>query len=90
MPRPTNELVRSPVGDSPPDPARGRPANRLTDRLAREFDILSRVTVERSVTDAWLCAEHLGIEVTPALVEGIAREHLVGVVNSVPPSGPRR
>ncbi|MQA93678.1 MAG: hypothetical protein GEV11_03230 [Streptosporangiales bacterium] len=88
MPRQTNELTRDPVGNLPPELARGFLTAGVTDRLAGEFGILSRDTVERSVTDAWCCAEHLGLEVTPALVERIAREHLVGVVNSVPPSGP--
>lgn len=87
MSRQTNELARTLARNLPPDLAREFLAEGVADRLAGEFRILPRGTVERSVTDARLRAEHLGFEATPALVEGIAREHLVGVVNSVPPSG---
>ena len=51
-----------------------------------EFSGLSRAAVERCVAETWMCAEHLGLPVTGGLVEGIAREHLHAVVNSVPPS----
>jgi hypothetical protein len=58
----------------------------VTTRLSAEFCALSRATVERCVWQTWMCAEHLGLPVTGGLVEGIAREHLHGVVKSVPPS----
>lgn len=89
MTRQMKDLTRTQVRNLPPDLAWGFLTAGVTDRLAGEFGALPRGIVERSVTDAWLCAEHLGFDVTPALVEGIAREHLVGVVNSVPPSGRR-
>ena len=59
---------------------------RISARLHDEFSGLSHRCVERCVSDAWNCAEHLGIEVTPPLVERVAREHLEAMVNSVPPS----
>ena len=61
-------------------------AETVTTRLSAEFSALSRATVERCVWDTWMCAEHLGLPVTRRLVERIAREHLHGVVKSVPPS----
>jgi len=61
-------------------------AEAVTARLSAEFSALSRATVERCVIQTWMCAEHLGLPVTPNLVEGIAWEHLQAVVNSVPPS----
>jgi hypothetical protein len=48
---------------------------------------ISADTVARYVADAWACADHLGLEVTPRLVEQIAREHLTAMVKSEPPSG---
>jgi hypothetical protein len=62
----------------------------VTDRLTTEFPALAFATVERCVTDTWICAEHLGLTVTDGLVEMLAREHLLGLMNSVPPSGRRR
>jgi hypothetical protein len=59
----------------------------VTRRLSAEFLILSSDTVARCVADAWACTEHLGLEVTPPLVERIAREHLTAMVKSEPPSG---
>lgn len=59
----------------------------LTRRLTAEFPALASDEIERHVTETWICAQHLGLAVTPRLVEPIAREHLLGVVNSVPPSG---
>src|SRR5262245_56044460 len=56
-------------------------------RLQTEFVGLPHKTVERCVVDVWACAEHLGLAVTPVQVERVAREHLVGVVMSEPPSG---
>lgn len=66
-----------------PDPA---VAEAVTTHLADEFSALTRATVERCVRETWMCAEHLGLPVTEGLVEKIAREHLHGVMNSVPPS----
>ena len=59
----------------------------ITRRLTVEFMVFSTDTVARCVFDAWACADHLGLEVTPPLVEGIAREHLTAMVKSEPPSG---
>jgi hypothetical protein len=61
----------------------------LARRLAAEFPGLTPAAVERCVMDTWICAEHLGLAVTTRLVERVAREHLLGVQNSVPPSGAR-
>jgi hypothetical protein len=58
----------------------------MTRKLADEFMILSTDAVERCVADVCACIEHLGVDATPALVERIAREHLVGMVKSRPPS----
>lgn len=59
----------------------------ITERLSAEFLVFPTTTVGRCVSDAWACAEHLGIEVTPHLVERIAWEHLMAMVKSEPPSG---
>ncbi|HXA60787.1 MAG TPA: hypothetical protein VNW94_16625 [Streptosporangiaceae bacterium] len=56
-------------------------------RLADEFSGISPATVERCVHDVRACVAHLGIDATPGLVERIAREHLVGMIKSEPPSG---
>jgi hypothetical protein len=55
-------------------------------RLAAEFLTVPLSTVDRSVADAWARGEHLGLAVTPEIVERVAREHLLGLVNSAPPS----
>ena len=62
----------------------------ISARLHDEFSGLSPRCVERCVSDTWHCAEHLGIPVTPHLVERVAREHLEAMVNSVPPSTVRK
>ena len=62
----------------------------ISARLHDEFRGLSHRCVERCVSDTWNCVEHLGIAVTPRLVERVAREHLEAMVNSVPPSQPPR
>ncbi|GAA1007064.1 hypothetical protein Aple_067630 [Acrocarpospora pleiomorpha] len=54
--------------------------------LAAEFTAVPRPTVERCVADVLACAEHLGVEVTTAIIERIAREHLLAMINSAPPS----
>jgi hypothetical protein len=66
-----------------PEPAVGEA---VTARLAGEFSDLSPATVQRCVQETWICAEHLGLPVTDGLVEKIAREHLRGLMKSVPPS----
>lgn len=58
----------------------------ISARLHDEFSGLSPRCVERCVSDTWNCVEHLGITVTPHLVERVAREHLEAMVKSVPPS----
>ena len=62
----------------------------ISARLHDEFSGLSHRCVERCVSDTWNCVEHLGITVTPHLVERVAREHLEAMVNSVPPSAARK
>jgi hypothetical protein len=59
----------------------------VTSRLTAEFPALAPATIARCVADTWICAEHLGLAVTTGLVERVAREHLLVLVNSVPPSG---
>ncbi|MEU7002948.1 hypothetical protein [Nonomuraea sp. NPDC046570] len=54
-------------------------------RLASEFLTVPVDTIDRCVGDVLACAEHLGIEATPDIVERIAREHLLALVNSAPP-----
>ena len=61
----------------------------ITQRLSDEFLVFSTTTVGRCVSDAWECAQHLGIQVTPHLVERIAWEHLTAMVKAEPPSGRR-
>jgi hypothetical protein len=56
-------------------------------RLTAEFLDFSNDTIARCVADVWACVEHLGLEVTPPLVERVAREHLTARVKSEPPSG---
>lgn len=55
-------------------------------RLSAEFVVLPVDTIERCVTDVGICALHLGLDATPQLVEGMARERLLGMVKSEPPS----
>ncbi|MFC0553556.1 hypothetical protein ACFFHJ_21905 [Planotetraspora thailandica] len=55
-------------------------------RLAAEFLTIPVSSINRCVADVSACAGHLGIDVTPEIVERVAREHLLGMVNSAPPS----
>jgi hypothetical protein len=59
----------------------------LARRLEAEFGSVCADTVRRCIADVQACMAHLGIETTPALVERMAREHLIGVIKSEPPSG---
>ncbi|WP_436761945.1 hypothetical protein [Streptosporangium sp. V21-05] len=62
----------------------------VTSHLAAEFLTVPVDTVDRCVADVCACAEHLGIEATAEVVERVAREHLLALVNSAPPPrGPR-
>ncbi|WP_084963806.1 hypothetical protein [Thermoactinospora rubra] len=54
-------------------------------RLAEEFLTVPVETIDRCVADVCACAEHLGIEATAEVIERIAREHLLAIVNSAPP-----
>ncbi|SDG33114.1 hypothetical protein SAMN05421505_103217 [Sinosporangium album] len=59
-------------------------------RLSAEFSTVPNATVARCVTDVCACAQHLGVRTTPEVIERIAREHLLALVNSAPPPrGPR-
>jgi hypothetical protein len=58
-------------------------------RLCRDFDELSPDTVERCVEDVHLRGRHLGVDLTPQTVERLAREHLLSIVKSEPPSARR-
>lgn len=61
--------------------------SQIGDRLAVDFGDLSRGTIDRWVLDAWRCVGQLGLDVTPWVVERVAREHLMAIVKSEPPSG---
>ncbi|WP_442811634.1 MULTISPECIES: hypothetical protein [unclassified Streptosporangium] len=62
----------------------------MTSHLAAEFLTVPVDTVGKCVAEVCACAEHLGIETTPEIVERVAREHLLALVNSAPPPrGPR-
>jgi hypothetical protein len=67
-------------------PAVAERSQGMVRRLADEFMILPTDVVERCIADVCVCVEHLGVDPLPALVERIAREHLVGMVKSRPPS----
>ncbi|TDE42651.1 hypothetical protein E1295_27295 [Nonomuraea mesophila] len=54
-------------------------------RLAEEFLTVPVDTIDRCVADVCACAQHLGVAATPEIVERIAREHLLAIVNSAPP-----
>ncbi|MFC4589382.1 hypothetical protein [Sphaerisporangium corydalis] len=53
-------------------------------RLSDEFLTVPVATVDRCVEDVRACAAHLGVDVSTAVVERIAREHLLARVNSAP------
>jgi hypothetical protein len=58
----------------------------LAQRLAAEFGNFTPDTVERCVADVRACMTHLGLDANPDSVERMAREHLVGMVKSIPPT----
>ncbi len=58
-------------------------------RLHRDFAELPPEAVERCVEDVELRGRHLGVDLTPRLVEVVAREHLLSMVKSEPPSARR-
>jgi len=66
---------------------RSRTRELLARRLADEFATFDAATVARCVADVQACLAHLGVDATPEMVERMAREHLVGMVKSLPPSG---
>jgi hypothetical protein len=55
-------------------------------RLCRDFANLPPETVERCVDDVRVRGRHLGVDLTPQAIELVAREHLVSMVKSEPPS----
>lgn len=57
----------------------------VSHRLAEEFLTVPVDTIDRCVADVCACAQHLGITATPEIVERVAREHLLAIVNSAPP-----
>lgn len=75
------------AGIGPTDRAQTRAS--ITDRLTGEFPILSTDAVQRQIDDASVCVRQLGLEVTPWLVERVAREHLIHLVQCTPPPGQR-
>ncbi|WP_242614418.1 hypothetical protein [Actinomadura roseirufa] len=66
---------------------RSEPREALARRLSNEFATFSSEAVRRCVADVHARMTHLGLDATPARVERMAREHLLGMVNSEPPSG---
>jgi len=54
-------------------------------RLAEEFLTVPVDTIDRCVADVCACTNHLGITATAEIVERIARERLLAIVNSAPP-----
>lgn len=58
-------------------------------RLRLEFAALSPETIERCIDDVRLRGRHLGVDLTPRLVELVTREHLLSMVKSEPPSARR-
>ncbi|RKS68679.1 hypothetical protein BZB76_5801 [Actinomadura pelletieri DSM 43383] len=58
----------------------------LARRLCDEFGSVPSDTVHRCVADVQARMAHLGLEVTSARVERMAREHLTGRLKSEPPS----
>ncbi|MEU7884514.1 hypothetical protein AB0B54_03350 [Microbispora bryophytorum] len=68
------------------EPGLREPVELVTHRLAAEFLTVPPSTVARCVADAWACGQHLGLDVTAEIVERVARERLLGMVNSAPPS----
>lgn len=66
---------------------RGEIRDLLTRRLEAEFGILAPDDVRQCVDDVHARMAHLGVDTRPAAVERIAREHLIGMVKSQPPSG---
>ncbi|RAY16628.1 hypothetical protein DPM19_00095 [Actinomadura craniellae] len=72
-----------------PAPAR-RPPGRIATgdpehiavRLAAEFPFLDRHTISTCVRDTCNCLAHLGIAVSPDVIERLAREHLTTLASS--------
>jgi hypothetical protein len=58
-------------------------------RLCRDFAELSPETVERCLEDIRLRGRHLGVDLSPQTFELVAREHLLSMVKSEPPSARR-
>ncbi len=67
-----------------PGSAESVSAHRICARLSIEFLGVPVGTIDRCVADAWMCAAHLGVDPTPPVVERIARERLLALVNSTP------
>ncbi|RCG25091.1 hypothetical protein DQ384_32380 [Sphaerisporangium album] len=65
------------------------PPGHVSERLSHEFVTVPAETVDRCVEDVWACAAHLGVDVTTAVVERIARERLLAVAGSAPLVAPR-
>jgi hypothetical protein len=59
-------------------------------RLSEEFATFPTEAVQRCVTDVHACMTHLGLDASPDKVERMAREHLLGMLKSEPPSGRTR
>ncbi|MFB9252301.1 hypothetical protein ACFFWE_29050 [Sphaerisporangium melleum] len=59
-------------------------ADLVSARLQDEFLDVPVEVVDRCVEDVQACAAHLGVDVTTAVVERIAREHLLARATSAP------
>jgi hypothetical protein len=60
------------------------PRDLVSERLREEFLTVPAETVDRCVEDVWACGAHLGVDVTSAVAERIAREHLLARASSAP------
>jgi hypothetical protein len=72
-------------------PRSAEPPGPVVDRLSEEFLGVPVETIGRCVRDVSACTAHLGVDVTTAVVERIARERLLALAWSAPlldlPSG---
>jgi hypothetical protein len=70
------------TGPREAQPRAAGPQELVSARLRDEFLTVPVETVDRCVEDVCACAAHLGVDPTTAVVERIAREHLLALVSS--------